>query len=90
MEFLLIDGDNTTLEALHKDKDIYSSERVGMGFTVDIVGTANAQTKTTAEQKLKATGLPFLNCKQDFAPHDGVQVIKAKTAGCRYTPTPRI
>ncbi|GAA4961552.1 hypothetical protein GCM10023205_26290 [Yinghuangia aomiensis] len=88
--FLLVDQDNTTLETFHKDKDTYSSERVGMGFTVAVVGTANAQVKAAAEQQLKATGLPFLNCEKDFAPRDGVQIIAAKTPGCRYTPTPRI
>ncbi|MGR6998680.1 hypothetical protein ACU686_12165 [Yinghuangia aomiensis] len=90
VSILLVDADNSTLEAFHKENDTYSSERIGMGFTVRLVGTASAQVKTTAEQRLTSTGLPFLNCEQDFAPHDGVELIEAKTAGCRYTPTPRI
>ncbi|WTW91885.1 hypothetical protein OG216_00110 [Streptomycetaceae bacterium NBC_01309] len=31
---LLVDEDNATLETFHKDNDLYSSERVGMGFMV--------------------------------------------------------
>ncbi|MFI6984009.1 hypothetical protein ACIBSV_36075 [Embleya sp. NPDC050154] len=88
--FLLVDEDNTTLETFHKGKDTYSGDRVGMGFTVRLLGTADAQVKSTAEQQLKAAGLLFLNCEQDFAPRDGVPIIEAKTTGCRYIPTFRI
>lgn len=87
---LLLDADNATMEAFHKDRDIASSERVGMGFTITLVGNAGPQAKTAAEHKLAATKLPYLNCEKDFAPHDGVTTIEAKTPGCRYTPTPRI
>ncbi|WP_436787702.1 hypothetical protein [Yinghuangia sp. YIM S10712] len=89
LAFLLIDADNSTFEAFHKQHDIYSSEQAGMGFTVELVGSANDEVEADVAQQLKLTGLPFLNCEQDFAPHDGVQVTEAKTPGCRYTPTPR-
>ncbi|WP_436776435.1 hypothetical protein [Yinghuangia sp. YIM S09857] len=87
---LLVDKDNKTLETFHKDHDLHSSERVGMGFTVTLIEAANPQLKAATEQQLKATGLPYLNCEKDFAPHDGVQIIAAKTPDCRYTPSARI
>lgn len=90
IEFLLIDSDNSTIEKFLKDNDMYSSEQVGMGFTVRLVASSNDEMEATVQQKLKESGLPFLNCEHDFTPDEGVDVIEAKTKGCRYTPTPRI
>ncbi|NYE10205.1 hypothetical protein [Actinomadura citrea] len=89
VEFLLIDTDNSTIERFYKNYDSVSSERVGMGFTVRDTGGASDEIEAILRQKLKESGLKFLNCESDFTPYSGIEFVEAKTKGCRYTSVQR-
>ncbi|MGC5277442.1 hypothetical protein [Actinomadura citrea] len=66
-----------------------SSERTGMGFTIRDTGGASDEIEATLQQKLKESGLKFLNCENDFTPYSGIASTEAKTKGCRYTSVQR-
>ncbi|MGX1668602.1 hypothetical protein [Streptomyces sp. NPDC055400] len=89
IEFRLFD--KAVAEKLLKKNDTTSAsngELVGDGFSVNVIAAVGGdEGEAAVAQEIKAAGLMSLNCQRDFAPYDGVQVIKAATPGCRYTDT---
>ncbi|MFF2478781.1 hypothetical protein [Streptomyces sp. NPDC058066] len=89
IEFRLID--KAVLGKFLKKNDASSAwagELLGDGFSARVSASPEGDEGLAAvAEQLKTAGLMYLDCQKDFAPFDGVKVIKAATPGCRYTDT---